>query len=89
MANKEALIVILNCLMIHFSFALDLHSYIISNDYPVSTTALGNGSIGASLLLFPLFRLITDVYLTRYRTILVSKPDSCKAVPLHRDYDPF
>ena len=72
MANKEALIVILNCLMIHFFFALDLPCCIINNAYPVSTTVLENGSMGMSLLLFLLFGLIADVYLTRYRTILVS-----------------
>ena len=72
MANREAFIVTLNCLMVHFFFALDLPTYILNNAYPVRTTTIGNVSIGVSLLLFPLFGLIADVYLTRYRTILVS-----------------
>ena len=70
MENKVALVIIANIFLIHLIFTLDVPSFLISIGYPVNSVLAMNLSIGISLLLFPVFGLIVDVYLTRYREYL-------------------
>ena len=72
MDNKGVPIVIVNSFLIYFIFAFDLPNYLINNLYPISEVIAVNFGIGVSLLLYPLFGLLADVYMTRYRMILVS-----------------
>ena len=74
MENKEALVIIANTFLIHRLIAFDVPSFIINSGYTTSLIIAVNLhlSIGVSLLLFPVFGLIADVYLTRYRMLQVS-----------------
>ena len=72
MEIKEALVIIANTFLIHLIFAFDVPSFLINNGYPGSLVNVENLSIGVSLLLFPVFGLIADVYLTRYRMLQLS-----------------
>ena len=66
MENKEALVIIVNTFLIHLIFAFDVQNFLINYGYPANSVLAMNLSIGVSLLLFPVFGLIADVYLTRY-----------------------
>ena len=72
MAQREAIVVIVLTLSLHILFVLDLPSYLINAQYSVSQVIVTNVSVGISLLLFPLFGFLADLYLTRYRTIQMS-----------------
>ena len=77
MANREAFVIIAIAFLIHFAFVLDEPSWWIYHQHKNSTNWLlygiaYNASIGAALLLFPLFGLIADIYLTRYRMLQLS-----------------
>ena len=72
MANKGVVLVIVNSFLIHLIFTFDLPSYLINNLYPISKVIAGKIGIGVSLLLYPLFGLLADVYMTRYKMILGS-----------------
>ena len=74
MANREGFVLIIIAFLIHLPFVLDVPNWWINNLYlyhPVRGTTR-NVSIGVALLLFPLFGLIADVYLTRYRMLQLS-----------------
>ena len=72
MDNRGALIVIINCLLVHLAFALDIPCYILNTRRMDSIVVAMNGGFGVSLLLLPLFGLIADIYVTRYRMIQTS-----------------
>ena len=72
MAQREAITVIVLTLSFHLLFVLDLPSYLINAQYSVSQVIVTNVSVGISLLLFPLFGFLADLYLTRYRIIQMS-----------------
>ena len=74
MANREGFVIIIIAFLIHLPFVLDVPNWWINNlylYYPVRGTTR-NVSIGVALLLFPLFGLIADVYLTRYKMLQLS-----------------
>ena len=66
MKNKEALVIIANTFLLHLFIAFDVPSFLINSGYTTDNILVLNLSIGVSLLLFPVFGLIADVYLTRY-----------------------
>ena len=72
MANKGALTVIVCCFLIHALAALDMPSYFVNSQYPFSKIIAINIGFRVSLLLFPVFGLLADMYFTRYRMIQVS-----------------
>ena len=72
MVNRKGLLVIVSTFLIRVLFVLDVPSAIINIGYPGNATVTLNFVVGVSLLLFPLFGLIADVYLTRYRMIQLS-----------------
>ena len=72
MAFKQGLVIILIAFVSHFVFVFDLSHWAISNTYYLSAVTAYHVSIGVALLLFPVFGLIADVYLTRYRMIQLS-----------------
>ena len=69
MDNRGALTVIVNCLLVHILFALDIPFYFLNIQSLDIIVVAMNGGFGVSLLLFPLFGLLADVYVTRYRMI--------------------
>ena len=74
MANKEGFVIIIIAFLIHLFIVLDVPNWWINNlyFYLLADGTTSNVSIGVSLLLFPLFGLIADVYLTRYRMLQLS-----------------
>ena len=72
MAKREAFVVILLSFSLHLFFTLDLPSYLIHSQYATSHVIIVNVCIGISLLLFPLFGALADIYLTRHRMIQAS-----------------
>ena len=72
MENKEVLVIIVNTFLIHLTFAFDVPSFLINDGFTANSVLAMNLSIGVSLLLFPMFGLIADVYLTRYRMLQLS-----------------
>ena len=70
--NKGALVTIVTAFLIHVLFTFDVPNFIITNGYNLILTTASNVSIGVSLLLFPLYGLLADVYLTRYRMLQYS-----------------
>ena len=69
MDNRGAFTVIINCLLVHIMFALDIPSYIVNTQTIDSIMFALNGGFGVSLLLFPLLGFLADVYVTRYQMI--------------------
>ena len=67
MAERETIVVLVLSLSLHLIFALDLPSYLFNGQYFIGQVIITNVSIGISLLLFPLFGALADIYLTRYR----------------------
>ena len=72
MGYKEAAVIIVNSFLIHLYFTFDIRSFFLSNELHFSTQTVMNVSIGIAFLLFPLFGLVADVWLTRYKMILTS-----------------
>ena len=72
MEYKEGLVVIIIAFVIHIIFAFDMSSFLINNICNLGILFAFRLSIGVSLLLFPVFGFITDVYLTRYRMLQLS-----------------
>ena len=72
MGYKEATLIIVTSFLIHIYFTFDVQSYLSSNDSPSSDQFAYNVSIGVALLLFPLFGILADVWLTRYKMIQAS-----------------
>ena len=72
MAKREVIVVIVLTLPLHLIFALDYPSYLFNVQYLISQVIAMNVSIGISLLLFPMFGALADIYLTRFRIIQIS-----------------
>ena len=72
MDYKEATLMIVTSFLIHIYFTFDVKPYFLSNDGILSDQTAGKVSIGVALLLFPLFGIVADVWLTRYKMIQTS-----------------
>ena len=53
-------------------FAFDVPSFLLNDGHTANFVVATNLSLGVSLLLFPVFELIADVWLTRYRMLQLS-----------------
>ena len=72
MGYKAAAVILVNSFLIHIFIVFDNQAYLV-NDYPYSSDqAAINIAIGIALLLFPMFGLVADVCLTRYKMIQVA-----------------
>ena len=72
MGYKEAAIIIVASFLVHIPFTFDIQPYFFSNAHPFSYRTADNVSLGVALLLFPLFGIVADVWLTRYKMIQTS-----------------
>ena len=70
--NKEGLVVIITAFVINIFFAIDVPSCMINVITNFSLWITANVCIGFSVLLFPVFGLIADVWLTRYRMLQIA-----------------
>ena len=67
MANEEVLLSLSASFFIHLLFVIEApNNAAINNSYPVVSMITLNSVFRVSLLLFPLFGLLADVYLTRH-----------------------